>query len=57
MLRVKDILDESDKRLRMVSKEVVFPLTKKDRETIDLMLCVVMDIYVMSNRVNISVAR
>ena len=38
MLRVKDILDESDKRLRMVSKEVVFPLTKKDRETIDLML-------------------
>lgn len=38
MLRVKDILDESDKRLRMVSKEVVFPLTKKDRETINLML-------------------
>ena len=38
MLRVKDILDESDKRLRMVSKDVVFPLTKKDRETIDLML-------------------
>lgn len=38
MLRTKDILDESDKRLRTVSKEVVFPLTEKDKETIKLML-------------------
>ncbi|MDD5888303.1 MAG: peptide deformylase [bacterium] len=38
MLRTKDILDESDKRLRTVSKEVVFPLTEKDKETIELML-------------------
>ena len=35
MLKMKDILDESDKRLRVVSKDVEFPLTKKDRETID----------------------
>lgn len=38
MLKMKDILDESDKRLRVVSKEVEFPLTKKDRETIDEMI-------------------
>lgn len=38
MLKTKDILDESDKRLRTISKEVVFPLTKQDRETIEMML-------------------
>lgn len=38
MLKMKDILDESDKRLRVVSKDVEFPLTKKDRETIDEMI-------------------
>lgn len=38
MLRMKDIIDEKDKRLRVVSKEVEFPLSKKDRETIDLMI-------------------
>ena len=38
MLKTKDILDESDKRLRTISKEVVFPLTKQDRETIEIML-------------------
>lgn len=37
MLRTKDILDEKDKRLRMVSKEVEFPLTDKDKEAIKLM--------------------
>lgn len=37
MLRTKDILDEKDKRLRMVSKEVVFPLSDKDKEAIKLM--------------------
>jgi peptide deformylase len=38
MLKMKDILDEKDKRLRQVSKEVEFPLTKKDRELIDTMI-------------------
>ena len=35
---MKDILDESDKRLRTVSKEVSFPLTKKDKDTIHQMI-------------------
>lgn len=35
MLRTKDILDEKDKRLRMKSKEVVFPLSKDDKKVID----------------------
>jgi peptide deformylase len=35
---MKDILDEKDKRLRQVSKEVVFPLTKEDKETIEKMI-------------------
>ena len=38
MLKTKDILDEKDKRLRQISKEVEFPLTKKDRELIDTMI-------------------
>ena len=38
MLKTKDILDEKDKRLRMISKEVTFPLTKKDKELIDTMI-------------------
>ena len=38
MLRMKDILDEKDKRLRMISKEVEFPLTKKDKELIQEMI-------------------
>lgn len=38
MLKTKDILDEKNKILRTVSKEVEFPLTKKDRDTIDLMI-------------------
>lgn len=38
MLKNKDILDERDKRLRKVSKEVTFPLSDKDKETIDLMI-------------------
>ena len=37
MLKMKDILDEKDKRLRLVSKEVEFPLTEKDIENINLM--------------------
>ena len=37
MLKTKDILDEKDKRLRMISKEVSFPLTKKDKDLIKLL--------------------
>ena len=35
MLKTCDILDEKDKRLRQVSKEVTFPLSKEDKDTID----------------------
>ena len=38
MLKTKDILDEKDKRLRLKSKEVTFPLAKEDREKIKLMV-------------------
>lgn len=38
MLKTKDILDEKDKRLRLISKEVEFPLSKKDKEVIDTMI-------------------
>lgn len=38
MLKTKDILDEKDKRLRTISKEVKFPLTKEDKELIDKMI-------------------
>ena len=38
MLKTKDILDEKDKRLRMISKEVSFPLTKKDKDLINTMI-------------------
>ena len=37
MLKTKDILDEKDKRLRKISKEVTFPMDKKDLENIKLM--------------------
>lgn len=37
MLKMKDILDEKDKRLRQISQEVTFPLTKEDLHNIDLM--------------------
>ena len=35
---MKDIIDEKDKRIRTVSKEVVFPLTKEDKKHVDDML-------------------
>lgn len=38
MLRTKDILDEKDKRLRLVSEEVTFPLTEKDKKAINDMI-------------------
>ncbi len=38
MLKTKDILDEKDKRLRQVSKEVEFPLSKEDKNLINTML-------------------
>ena len=38
MLKTKDIIDEKDKRLRQISKEVTFPLTKEDKKHIADML-------------------
>ena len=38
MLTNKDILDEKDKKLRTVSKDVTVPLDKEDLKTIDLMV-------------------
>ena len=38
MLKTNEILDEKVKLLRTVSKEVTFPLTKEDKETIDKMI-------------------
>ena len=38
MLKTKDILDEKDKRLRLISKEVEFPLTQKDKDLINTMI-------------------
>ena len=38
MLKMKDILDEKDKRLRLVSDEVTFPLTDKDKKAIKDMI-------------------
>lgn len=38
MLKTKDILDEKNKLLRQVSKEVTFPLTKEDKKNINEML-------------------
>lgn len=35
MLLMKDILDEKDKRLRQISKEVTFPLSEEDKKTIN----------------------
>lgn len=35
MLKNKDILDEKDKRLRQVSKEVIFPLSEEDKKHIE----------------------
>ena len=37
MLKMKDILDEKDKRLRLISEEVTFPMSKEDLENINLM--------------------
>lgn len=38
MLKTKDILDEKNKILRCVSKEVTFPLTQEDKDTINDMV-------------------
>lgn len=38
MIKMKDILDEKDKRLKQVSKDVEFPLDKSDVETINSMI-------------------
>ncbi|MDO5003251.1 MAG: peptide deformylase [bacterium] len=38
MLKTKDIIDEKDKRLRQVSKDVVLPLSDEDKKHIDEMI-------------------
>ncbi len=38
MLKLKDILDEKNKKLRTISKEVQFPLDKSDKEQIQKMI-------------------
>ncbi len=38
MIKMKDIIDEKDKRLRAVSKEVTFPLSEEDKKHINDML-------------------
>ena len=38
MLKTTDILDESDKRLKLISEEVSFPLSKEDKKLIKDML-------------------
>lgn len=38
MLKNSDILDEKNKKLRKISKEVTFPLDEKDKKTIDLII-------------------
>ena len=38
MLKKEEILDEKEKILHTVSKEVTFPLSKKDRDTINSMI-------------------
>lgn len=38
MLKNKDILDEKDKRLRTISKDVIFPLTEEDKKNINDMI-------------------
>lgn len=43
MLKTKEILDEKDKRLRQVSNEVVFPLSKEDQEAIEKMITYLRD--------------
>ena len=35
MLKTSEILDEKDKRLRLVSEEVTFPLAKEDKDLIN----------------------
>lgn len=37
MLKMCDIIDEKNKKLRQISKEVTFPLTDEDKENIRLM--------------------
>jgi peptide deformylase len=38
VLKTKEILDEKDDRLRLISKEVEFPLSDKDKKLIDTMI-------------------
>ncbi len=38
MLKIKDILDEKNKILRSVSKDVIFPMDENDKKTIEEMI-------------------
>ena len=38
VLKTNEILDEKDKRLRTISKDVTFPLTKEDKDLIQTMI-------------------
>ncbi len=38
MIKMKDIIDEKDKRLRVISKDVTFPLSDEDKKHIEDML-------------------
>lgn len=43
MLKMKDILDEKDKRLRLISDEIIFPLEEKDKIAINDMIAYLTD--------------
>ena len=38
MIKLIDILDETNKKLRTISKEIKFPLTKEDKDTVNDMI-------------------
>lgn len=42
-LKTRDILDEKDNRLRMISNEVTFPISESDREAVETMLTYLKD--------------
>ena len=54
MLTNKDILDEKNKILRKTSKEVTFPLSKDDRDKINLMIEYLRNSQIEKNKKNIS---
>ena len=49
MLLMKDILDEKDKRLREVSKEVQFPLSDEKKKIINALYTIKFFIFKINN--------